>query len=254
MGNGEVRKIARAEAINLDFATNGQYFVNGVAFHTGSTSTWTPACNEVVEAEGKALQKMKHPAMVKLLGTGTDNGRAFLRLEEIKGKTWREALSAVTPRHLREVAEILSETGRHGDIKPDNLMLDSHGDVRVIDPTVGIGDHSHMLTTRAYNPGFAATDIPALGVTLLEVLLGQHPWEFAGSDGTLLPMSEALREALQRARAVGFAPPPYERMKLGAPSKAQDLALRCIGLRYDGVTLDVGETPKSVAEFAAALK
>jgi len=65
-------------------------------------------------------------------------------------------------------------------------------------------------------------------------------------------VSEALAAELNRKRAVGQngLTDIYPRMKLASPSPMQALALSCLGLRYDGITLDA---PASVAAFRDAL-
>jgi serine/threonine-protein kinase len=137
-----------------------------------------------------------------------ENGEIFLILEYVEGQNLRQRLRQ--PMALEEFfaigfqcAEALVSAHQHGivhcDIKPENIMLTSAGQVKVLD--FGVAKHlprSDQSSTIDRTGTFAGTpaymspevllenapdgraDVFSLGVVFYEVLTGQHPF-LAGS-------------------------------------------------------------------------
>jgi serine/threonine protein kinase len=161
-------------------------------------------------------------------------------------------------KHVCELVEALlamnknGELEYHGDIKPDNLILQDGQKVRIIDPSSGfteIGKYDlkvRMLLTPLYNPLFKSSDMAALGILIMEVGTGKQPFVLATSDRPKRRIGQRLQQALGGAVAAGYAqiwgrvvhmPFPRE-LREDFPEGLEALALRCLGLKRDDDSLD----------------
>lgn len=272
-----VLKLANAEPLPGD-GTKATYLTEGIGFVTGGLGGWEPEPNAILDAEARVLTGVRHPAMVKLLDTGTapQAGRncRYLLLERIAGRTWRAALNSAEPptlAHVRALVDALAamqasgELPYHGDLKPENLMLDAQGRVRLLDPSAGMNTQDaaglpvHMLLTPWYNPLYAFSDLPAIGLLLIEVLTGRHPLRVeARAPHPLAPRAEQWlngRVSLglgRMARRLVAMPLPSELDPAVSPA-LEAIALRCLGLKRDGDALELEAAYADPGELARAL-
>lgn len=270
-----VIKSARLVPLDDGDATGGVHFALGFEAITGSMGQWLPEPNEVIDFERRVLAECEHPSMVRLLDAGVDRGQHFLVLEFIEGHTWRRALAEGKPprvKHVIELAEALkamADAGRpsyHGDLKPDNLLIDTTGRVRIIDPSSGAtafdanGAPKHLLTTPWYNPHYAASDIPSLGALLIEIATNMTP--FTSPDETHLELSESLQEDLRVAAAVGRSQVWRNVRRLALPTLGnpeypaalEAVALKCLGLALNDSILDTAEPYRDLHAVLADLR
>ncbi len=153
------------------------------------------------EREANILAALNHPGIVQVYDYFSESDRSYLVLEYVDGKDL-EAILAETEGFLPEtqvvhwsiqVCEVLSHLHGHEprpivfrDIKPSNIMLDSHRRVRLVDFGIArifqSGQKGTMIGTEGYSPpeqyrGSAEprVDIYALGATMHHLLSKQDP-------------------------------------------------------------------------------
>jgi len=162
--------------------------------------------------EARAGAAFSHPNVVRVYDFGIDSdGRAFLVMELLEGRTLRQRLISDSPLTAREALHVLRgicpavaaahrQGLLHRDLKPENIFLEQHdgavvpkvldfglakslrGDAAVTGS--GLTDVGVLVGTLEYmSPEQAAGDIasPAwdtwsLGVVAYEMLTGRHPF------------------------------------------------------------------------------
>jgi serine/threonine protein kinase len=193
--------------------------------------------------EARAAAGLDQPFICKVYDIGQLEGRTFIAMEYVEGRTLKEKLRR-GPLHVDEALHIVAETAEalqtahdkkivHRDIKPSNIMLTEQGHVKVMDfgvakrlPTVeGDQEWTATLTTDASSMGTlpymspeqirgqnvdSRTDIFSLGVVLYEMLTGVHPFRRPiSADTAAVTLSED--------------PPALSRFCKHVPAGLQDL-------------------------------
>ena len=160
----------------------------------------------VIQNEQAALSTLKHPNIVMLYDTYEDDENVYMVMEYIEGLNVMEKLenqgrfSNVDAfkifRGVLSAVECMHELGfAHRDLKGDNIMVDTHGNAKIIDfgfcgrVCKIIGKKQDSIGSRAYKApellvegGEKATgdrrkaDVWSLGCVLYEILLDRHPF------------------------------------------------------------------------------
>jgi hypothetical protein len=92
--------------------------------------------------EAQALARIAHPNVVPVFDAGVVSGRAFVVMEQVEGCTLRTWLAAA--RSWPQVVRVFLDAGRglaavhaaglrHGDFKPENVLIGADGRARVSD-------------------------------------------------------------------------------------------------------------------------
>ncbi|MCY1054761.1 serine/threonine-protein kinase [Nannocystis sp. SCPEA4] len=95
--------------------------------------------------EAQALARLSHPNVVQIFEVGRHEGRLFVAMEYVHGKTLQAWLRGPDgPRTWRQILDVFLAAGRglaaahhvglvHRDFKPSNVMIGADGRVRVLD-------------------------------------------------------------------------------------------------------------------------
>ena len=174
--------------------------------------------------EARAAARLNHPNIVQIYDFGCVDSIYYLAMEFVDGHSlgtylkrghFSEPESVQIIRHACRALSVAHADGIvHRDIKPDNLMLTSRGDVKLVD--LGIAkrlDEDHSLTQTGQAIGTphyispeqirgqrdvdSRADIYSLGATLYHLLTGHTP--YPGSSGPIV-MSMHLVEPLPDPR------------------------------------------------------
>lgn len=104
-----------------------------------------PALRARFLAEGKALNRVNHPGVVRALGDGAIGGSPYLVMELAVGRSLREVAASlggvVKPDAMRAVIEGLLDALAavhaagiiHRDVKPDNIIVTNDGRIKLVD-------------------------------------------------------------------------------------------------------------------------
>ena len=174
--------------------------------------------------EAQAAAKMSHPNIVGINGVGQDGDVRYISMEYVKGRTLKELIrqtGCIKPERAIQIAlKILAAVDCahrshvvHRDIKPQNILVDVEGNVKVADfgiaratnaATQTYTDGSNMLgSVHYFSPEQASgqvadekSDLYSVGVVLYEMITGEVPF-----DGDT-PVSVALKHVQEAPRNV----------------------------------------------------
>ncbi|KQS59757.1 penicillin-binding protein [Geodermatophilus sp. Leaf369] len=163
-----------------------------------------PAFVDRFTREARAAAMLNHPNVVGVSDQGEDQGLVFLVMELVRGRTLRDLLQARGRLTVGEAFAVLEPVLAgltaahragivHRDVKPENVLISTDGQVKVADfglarAVAGTGHTSHtggvLIGTVAYlspeqlerGKSDARSDVYAAGVVLYELLTGHPPY------------------------------------------------------------------------------
>jgi eukaryotic-like serine/threonine-protein kinase len=209
--------------------------------------------------EGRLAAALSHQNVVRVFDTGEDGDQPYIVMEYVEGRSLAELRRQETlePEDVvslgRQACAGLAHAHKagivHRDVKPQNLLLQDDGVLKVADFGIARGSSGATITvagtllgTAGYmapelvagEPATPASDLYALGAVLYELLAGRPPREvttiadLAFDGATVTPVDElapdappALAAAIMRC----LDPDPAAR-----PASASELALELEGL------------------------
>jgi len=178
------------------------------------------------EREAKALAKLSHPNIVKVLDYGEHEGSPYLVMEYVSAGTLKAIQGQPMP--SAEAAALLAPIARaleyahsrkiiHRDVKPSNIlitesgqpMLSDFGIAKVLEAGqtwdltgtgVGIGTPEYMAPEQGVGgPVDHRADIYALGIVLYQLVTGRTPFH---GDTPMAVLLKQMNEPLPRPRNI----------------------------------------------------
>ncbi len=195
--------------------------------------------------EAQAAAGMAHPNVVTLYDAGEQDGRPYLVLELVEGRSFSEMLQK-HPGFRREHVDLLAKAARgvgavhakgivHRDLKPGNILVSPSGEPKIGDfglvhlegTTLELTRAGATLGTPFYmapeqvesRPGQITprTDVYGLGAILYEILSGRTP---LSGESLVEIYKKILQDDPIRVRAISpQTPPELEAIALKALSK-----------------------------------
>ena len=202
------------------------------------------------EREARAAAALSHPHIATLYAFERDGARTFIAMELVAGESVRDRIRR-GPLPIADALAIARDTAgalalahrrgiAHRDVKPENLMFDQDGVLKLMDFGLARAAHASRMTTTGSTLGTAAYmppesvrggagapgDVFALGVMLYEMLAGTLP--FSGESPLAVMYAIANQDPAPLRAARPDAPEPVEalvrRMLEKDPERRPDAA------------------------------
>jgi len=165
------------------------------------------------DREAQSASSLSHPHIVSIYDVGGEDHVMYIVMEYVDGMTLKEYIQRFGPIEAREALDIMRQLTSaiahahendivHRDIKPQNILMDRFGQIKVTDfgiavalsatsltQTNSIVGSVHYLSPEQARGGMATkkSDIYSIGIVLFELLTGKIP--FSGQS----PVSIALK-------------------------------------------------------------
>jgi len=214
--------------------------------------------NERFRREAKSAAALSHPNIVSIYDRGEADGRSYIAMEVIEGRSLKELIltSGALPiseavEYAKRILNALRFAHRNGiihrDIKPHNILLGAEERLKVTDFGIARAGASQMteagsiMGTAQYlspeqargAPVTAASDLYSVGIVLYEMLTGKTP--FTGDS----PIEIAMKH-------LNEAPRPPSELRPEIPPELDQIVLRALAK-------DPAERYQAAEEFSADL-
>jgi len=236
-----------------------------VALKTLRPELTEPEALESLKSELRIARRITHRNVLRTHDFGEANGVPFISMEYVRGVTLRELITqdpqlpqSVALRIVRQALSGLEAAHAmgviHRDMKPENLILDPTGQVRVMDFGIAIPARA-ALSDAVFDSvtgtlGYLApeqlvggraderSDLYAVGVILYELLSGRRPF----------PASDAVELSY---RQMNEDPPALSGNAPGVSAALERVVLRCLARDPSARYASAGELLKALGEPGA---
>lgn len=195
------------------------------------------------QREALSVTSLTHPNIVNIYDVGEDGELHYIVMEYIKGKTLKQYIQENAPISSAKSVQIMKQLTSaiahahengiiHRDIKPQNILMDENGNVKVTDfgiamtlsatsftQTNSVLGTVHYLSPEQARGGTATkqSDIYALGIVLYELLTGELP--FSGESAVSIALKHLQSETPSVRSIDATIPQSLENVVLKATAK-----------------------------------
>lgn len=198
------------------------------------------------QREALSATSLTHSNIVNVYDVGEDGETHYIVMEYVKGKTLKQYIQEFSPispaRSVQIMKQLTSAIAHahenqiiHRDIKPQNILMDQDGTVKVTDfgiatslaatsytKTNSVIGTVHYLSPEQARGGIATnkSDIYALGIVLYELLTGELP--FSGESAVSIALKHLQAETPSIRAMNATIPQALENVVLKATAKNPD--------------------------------
>ncbi|MFJ5562055.1 Stk1 family PASTA domain-containing Ser/Thr kinase [Lysinibacillus xylanilyticus] len=195
------------------------------------------------QREALSATSLTHPNIVSIYDVGDDGDLHYIVMEYVQGKTLKQYIQEFAPispaRSVHIMKQLTSAIANahenhiiHRDVKPQNILMDAEGNVKITDfgiamtlsatsftQTNSVLGTVHYLSPEQARGGTATnkSDIYALGIVLYELLTGELP--FSGESAVSIALKHLQSETPSVRAFDATIPQSLENVVLKATAK-----------------------------------
>ncbi len=195
------------------------------------------------QREAQSATSLAHPNIVSIYDVGEESDLYYIVMEYVDGMTLKQYIQQHSPISVETALDILTQLTAaishahqnnivHRDIKPQNILIDSLGNVKITDfgiamalsatsitQTNSVLGSVHYLSPEQARGGMAnkKSDIYSLGIVMFELLTGRLP--FSGETAVSIALKHLQSETPSVRRWNSEVPQSVENIVLKSTAK-----------------------------------
>ncbi|UII57370.1 Stk1 family PASTA domain-containing Ser/Thr kinase [Cytobacillus spongiae] len=193
--------------------------------------------------EAQSATSLAHPNIVNIYDVGEEESIYYIVMEYVDGHTLKQYIQQKSPLSVEKALDIMEQLTSaishahqnhiiHRDIKPQNILIDDEGNVKITDfgiamalsatsitQTNSVLGSVHYLSPEQARGGMAnkKSDIYSLGIVMFELLSGRLP--FSGESAVSIALKHLQSETPSIRRWSPNIPQSVENIVLKATAK-----------------------------------
>jgi eukaryotic-like serine/threonine-protein kinase len=193
--------------------------------------------------EAQSATSLAHPNIVSIYDVGEESDLYYIVMEYVEGQTLKQYIQQSSPLQVEDTIEIMKQLTSaishahqnqiiHRDIKPQNILVDRFGNVKITDfgiamalsatsitQTNSVLGSVHYLSPEQARGGMAnkKSDVYSLGIVMFELLTGRLP--FSGESAVSIALKHLQSETPSVRRWNPNIPQSVENIVLKATAK-----------------------------------